>query len=312
MMTMKEKVKIFIGFIIISPHGLASTALTAAVSAVAGAEAAVLAVVPPVAPAVAAATALTMVTITAVPLLVVVVLLPIFQTFSTVPWPTCPHPHHPLTASCHPRPPPFSFGRPRADFICDVNLPDRTAVLPGQSLLKTWRMQNAGAAPWPENTRLVFIQGDRALVGSNETFEVPLAQPGEAVDVSVLIETPMVPGRYTASFRLRTPIGNNSNGKMFGQKIWVDLYVVEGEVEQAVAEGKAVEEQQQQQQQQQQAEGQQQQQQVQPQQPQPVDPTEVSLNVLEQMGFVDREKNLALLQAHHGDLQAVANALLRQ
>jgi len=109
----------------------------------------------------------------------------------------------------------------RASFVTDVTLPDRTEVQSGQTLIKTWSINNCGAVQWPEPTMLVFLRGHRELVpGAQEEFPVQSAKPNETVEVSVEIATPSAPGRYTAFFRL-----SDSERNVFGPRMWVDLIV---------------------------------------------------------------------------------------
>jgi len=112
----------------------------------------------------------------------------------------------------------------RAAFVTDVTLPDRSEVAPGQTLIKTWSINNCGAQSWPEPTVLLFLRGHRELIpGAQEEFPVQSAKPNETVEVSAEIVTPSTPGRYTAFFRLA-----DSERNMFGPRMWVDL-IISGE-----------------------------------------------------------------------------------
>jgi len=109
----------------------------------------------------------------------------------------------------------------RASFVTDVTLPDRTEVQPGQTLIKTWSINNCGPQQWPEPTVLVFLRGHRELIpGAQEEFPVQSAKPNETVEVSVELSTPSVPGRYTAFFRL-----SDKDRNFFGPRMWADLIV---------------------------------------------------------------------------------------
>jgi next-to-BRCA1 protein 1 len=116
--------------------------------------------------------------------------------------------------------------KPKAKFVKDESLPDRAVVLPSQTLVKTWKIQNTGTSEWPKGTKLIFFRGDRALA-TEEEFDVPVAKAGESVDVSAVIITPSLShralnGRHTAVFRLadeeRTP---------FGPRLWCDVIVAD-------------------------------------------------------------------------------------
>eukprot|EP00457_Paulinella_chromatophora_P000263 gb/GEZN01000263.1/.p1 GENE.gb/GEZN01000263.1/~~gb/GEZN01000263.1/.p1 ORF type:complete len:1658 (-),score=307.97 gb/GEZN01000263.1/:306-4853(-) len=129
----------------------------------------------------------------------------------------------------------FSAGSPRpipgpalsAAFIRDGNLPDGlTIVIPRQktadvvnTLHKTWVLQNDGLVPWPEQTRVVFMRGDRIFLpkkqllpcGQVATVEgpsigVPLFS-GQSVTVSFPLLMPSVQALIT-----RTALEHKSKG----------------------------------------------------------------------------------------------------
>jgi hypothetical protein len=109
----------------------------------------------------------------------------------------------------------------QAKFISDVTLADGCVVRPGEKLNKIWRVRNSGSEPWPAGTRIGHVGGD-AFGGPLSGVEVPLAAPGQAVNVSVPLVMPTQPGRYTSYWRMMTP---NSHAK-FGHRFWVTVNVV--------------------------------------------------------------------------------------
>jgi hypothetical protein len=111
---------------------------------------------------------------------------------------------------------------PQAKFISDVTLADGCVVRPGEQLTKTWRVRNSGAEPWPAGTRIGHVGGD-AFGGPLAGVEVPLAAPGQAVNVSVPLVMPTQPGRYTSYWRMMTPHPQSSK---FGHRFWVTVNVV--------------------------------------------------------------------------------------
>jgi len=111
---------------------------------------------------------------------------------------------------------------PQAKFVSDVTLADGCAVRPGERLNKTWRVRNSGQERWPNGTRIAHVGGD-AFGGPAEGVEVPLAAPGEAVNVTVPLTMPMLSGRYTSYWRLMTPHPENSK---FGHRFWVTVNVL--------------------------------------------------------------------------------------
>jgi len=105
-----------------------------------------------------------------------------------------------------------------ARFVADVTVEDGTSVNPGQSLVKIWKLRNESTVAWPENTRLLFVGGDR--LANVEAVGVPDVQPGAEVDIAVDMIAPSKPGRYVGYWRLVAP-----DGTRFGQRVWVDITV---------------------------------------------------------------------------------------
>merc|ERR1719150_1621947 len=98
----------------------------------------------------------------------------------------------------------------RVDRILDVSLQGNKITLePGKQTIKTWRVKNVSSKPWPLGTKLVLIEG-----GNNEEFVVPIAAPGETVDISAVIIPPAQAGRYTMKYRL----ASQDRGFMFGPR----------------------------------------------------------------------------------------------
>ena len=125
--------------------------------------------------------------------------------------------------------------RPKAAFIGDVTLADGITVKPGQILQKVWQVRNTGDKPWPAGTRLQFIGGDvtpftqggaagaaaSADAGWSDAAVVPIAQPGQIINLALDIQVPQQLGRFRGTFRLIT-----AEGVRFGPRIWIDLEVV--------------------------------------------------------------------------------------
>ncbi len=146
-------------------------------------------------------------------------------TFTAVPFPTIPPantqapvntvaPNTPVltpTSSCD-----------NADFVKDVTIPDGTAIGPGETFTKTWRLRNAGTCSWTPGYAVVFISGNdmdgpsvQALTGN--------VNPGQTVDLSVELTAPDGEGNYTGHWGLR-----NAAGVVFGT-FYVQISVGTGE-----------------------------------------------------------------------------------
>lgn len=109
---------------------------------------------------------------------------------------------------------------PLARFVRAANIPDRTEVGADQTLIKTWVIANSGETVWPQGSRLIFVRGDRIL-STEEEFSIPLAAPGEEVEIHAVLRTPTTAGRYTAYYRLA-----DAERTVWGPRVWVDVVVV--------------------------------------------------------------------------------------
>jgi hypothetical protein len=69
-----------------------------------------------------------------------------------------------------------------ATYLADVTIPDNTRLERGEGFVKTWRVRNNGACPWPEDTRLVFVRGDQMGAPDSVTIRRRLRlRPGDAL-----------------------------------------------------------------------------------------------------------------------------------
>lgn len=107
--------------------------------------------------------------------------------------------------------PPLGENCDRAAFVADVTVPDGTLFEPGETFVKTWRLQNSGACTWNAGYAVVFDQGD--AMGSPASFPLTSGDvpPGEEVEISVTLQAPAEPGEYRGDWKLR-----NAAGEIFG------------------------------------------------------------------------------------------------
>ncbi len=92
-----------------------------------------------------------------------------------------------------------------AAFVYDVSVADDTVIPPGVNFDKTWRMINNGSCRWLPGTYLVFTDGTQ--MGDSTRVPITPADPGEVIDVSVKLLSPMKPGTYTSYWHLQLPSG---------------------------------------------------------------------------------------------------------
>ena len=92
----------------------------------------------------------------------------------------------------------------------DVTIPDGTTFAPGESFTKTWRLENVGSCTWTKEYAITFFSGNSL----NALQDNPLPQavePGDAIDVSVYMQAPEVPGVYQSNWMI-----SNAAGEIFG------------------------------------------------------------------------------------------------
>ena len=87
----------------------------------------------------------------------------------------------------------------------DVNIPDNTAMAPGQEFTKTWKIENTGNCAWGEGYKLIFSYGEE-MAGAAQPFTAAIA-PGQEVDVSVTFKAPDLAGTYFSFWTLQNAKG---------------------------------------------------------------------------------------------------------
>lgn len=114
----------------------------------------------------------------------------------------------------------------RAEFVSDVNYPDKTNVLPGTSFTKTWRLQNTGSCTWTSGYSVVYVQGNRMSAPDFNPVTSGTVASGAQVDVSMPLVAPAVPGTYRGDFMLRAPDGTRFGIGPAGNSVfWVEIVV---------------------------------------------------------------------------------------
>jgi hypothetical protein len=109
--------------------------------------------------------------------------------------------------------------RDDSEFVSDVTIPDGTPFAAGSVFQKTWRVRNTGDCAWDASYRLTFLSGDRMSGPRSAPLEVTV-QPGQDVELSVLLIAPESAGTYLGTWQLFS-----LDGKPFGTAPYVSIQV---------------------------------------------------------------------------------------
>lgn len=132
----------------------------------------------------------------------------------------------------------------QVEFIEDVTIPDGASMRPLEVFLKIWRLRNSGDCAWEGTLILAYEKGVRmrspdeipaSLYTPDSNLTLDLGQdawvdgrvfrvePGQAVDIPVVLQAPLDPGFHRVYFLLFDPSG----GKM--EELYAVIYVREDE-----------------------------------------------------------------------------------
>jgi Ig-like domain-containing protein len=85
-------------------------------------------------------------------------------------------------------------------------IPDGTIIQPGTTFTKTWNVQNSGTCAWDASWQLIFYGGD--LMDGITVYNFPQpAQPGETVEVPIILRAPAEGGQHTGEWMIKSPWG---------------------------------------------------------------------------------------------------------
>ena len=102
-----------------------------------------------------------------------------------------------------------------ASFVSDVTIPDDTEWPAGALFEKRWSVLNSGDTAWPVGTTLVQVGGWKS--DSPVEPNVPLAQPGETVEIALHgVQAPTTEGDHMSFWRVALP-----DGTRVGDRIWI-------------------------------------------------------------------------------------------
>src|SRR5574341_199782 len=125
-----------------------------------------------------------------------------------------------------------------AKFVADVTIPDNMLIASNTAFTKTWRLKNTGTCTWDNNYLVAYISG-ATMSQQPGYWIVPQGQtvvPGQTVDVSVGMTSPVDNGNYASYWGLKKadgqfmPIQSGANGNSFYVKIRVNTGVAAGNI----------------------------------------------------------------------------------
>ena len=102
--------------------------------------------------------------------------------------------------------------------------PDGTILQPGTTFTKVWNVQNNGTCTWDATWQLVFFGGD--LMDGVTVYNFPQpAQPGETVEVPIILRSPAQGGQYTGEWMLKSPWGQSFGVGQYSVPLSVSVVV---------------------------------------------------------------------------------------
>jgi hypothetical protein len=133
-----------------------------------------------------------------------------------------PMPGSPTTAA------PVVVGTPAPECNSAVfvgeTIPDGTKFMPNVNITKVWTLRNTGTCTWTDGYSFRLISGERMggvdyyFIGANNHIA-----PGETVNISITMRTPMTPGRYVGYWQLFSDQATNFMG--FGWPVYIDIEI---------------------------------------------------------------------------------------
>lgn len=105
--------------------------------------------------------------------------------------------------------------------------PDGTIVQPGETFIKVWHVQNNGTCTWDSTWQLIYYSGDRMDGSAVYSFPQP-AQPGQTVEVPIILRAPAQNGSYTGEWMLKAPWGQSFGVGQYSVPMSVSIVVGSG------------------------------------------------------------------------------------
>jgi len=105
-------------------------------------------------------------------------------------------------------------------YLADVTVPDNSEIAAGQAFTKTWRVTNTGTTTWGAGYTVRFAYGNP--MGTNTSFPLPAAKPGDTVEISIQQVAPQAVGKLVCKWTAA-----NGQGQSFGPSLTIVIMVEE-------------------------------------------------------------------------------------
>jgi hypothetical protein len=113
-----------------------------------------------------------------------------------------------------------NYGCDDAAYVKDMTIPDGTVLAPGETFIKTWKLQNTGSCTWTDDFYIIFVSGDD-MDGSDTKIDQTVYANKKA-EISVSLTAPDDEGTYTGYWQMSDEYGN-----LFGEIVSVEIVVTE-------------------------------------------------------------------------------------
>ena len=94
----------------------------------------------------------------------------------------------------------------KAEFVRHLSVSDNTKIVAGTFFAKVWRIHNIGTCTWTLDYWFIFEAGDK-MSSPTETQFYKMVDPGETIDLQVVLVAPLEARTYHGDWLLRDPTG---------------------------------------------------------------------------------------------------------
>ena len=106
---------------------------------------------------------------------------------------------------------------PVVTFLSDLSRLQSVVFEPGVPIDMEWSFRNDGREPWPADSRIAFVDGER--MNGFQSSDLRAAKPGEILTIRQRLRAPDQPGTYAGTWRLVCSAG------YFGDPLWIIVTV---------------------------------------------------------------------------------------